>query len=186
MKPTYFPFSLRVLHWLMAPLVLAMLLIGLGMVASVSPRHALLVAIHKPLGAALLVLVLLRIAVRLTHRVPSLPNDMAGWQRGAAHFSHLLLYGLLLAQPLVGWTMQSAGGYPVVLWGGFELPALVAPSVGLHTLLRGAHSVIAYALLATILLHLAAALFHGLIRRDAVLPSMTGAAMPPNPTGERP
>ncbi len=50
MKPTYFPLSLRVLHWLMAVLVLAMLLIGLGMVASVSPRHAALVAIHKPLA----------------------------------------------------------------------------------------------------------------------------------------
>jgi len=186
MKPTYFPLSLRVLHWLMAPLVLAMLLIGLGMVASVSPRHAALVAIHKPLGAALLVLVLLRIVVRLTHRVPPLPNDMPGWQRGVAHLSHLLLYGLLLVQPLVGWSMQSAGGYPVVLWGGFELPALVSPSVGLHTLLRGAHSVIAYVLLLTILLHLAAALFHGLILRDEVLPSMTGAPMPPDPTGERP
>ncbi|MCJ1887187.1 cytochrome b/b6 domain-containing protein [Pseudomonas sp. LA21] len=186
MKPTYFPLSLRVFHWLMAPLVLAMLLIGLGMVASVSPRHAMLVAIHKPLGAALLVLVLLRIAIRLTHRVPPLPNDMPGWQRGAAHLSHLALYGLLLAQPLVGWTMQSAGGYPVVLWGGFELPALVSPSVELHTVLRGAHSLIAYALLLTILLHLAAALFHGLIRRDAVLPSMTGAPMPNDPAGERP
>ncbi|AGI24508.1 putative type-b cytochrome [Pseudomonas sp. ATCC 13867] len=184
MKPTYFPLSLRVLHWVMAPLVLAMLLIGLGMVASVSPRHAELVAIHKPLGAALLVLVLLRIAVRLTRRVPPLPDDMPGWQRGAAHLSHLALYGLLLAQPLVGWTMQSAGGYPVVLWGGFELPALVAPSVELHTLLRGAHSVLACVLLLTILLHLAAALFHGLIRRDAVLPSMTGAPMPSDPSGE--
>lgn len=187
MKPTYFPLSLRVLHWLMAVLVLAMLLIGLGMVASVSPRHAALVAIHKPLGAALLVLVLLRILVRLTHRIPALPSDMPGWQRSAAHLSHLALYGLLLAQPLVGWTMQSAGGYPVVLWGGFELPALVSPSVQLHAILRSAHTVIAYALLATILLHLAAALFHGLIRRDEVLPSMTGAPMPrTTSSGERP
>lgn len=185
MKPDYFPLSLRILHWTMAPLVLAMLLIGLGMVASVSPRHAVLVCIHKPLGAALLVLVLLRIAMRLTQRVPALPGDMPGWQRLAAHCSHLALYAMLLAQPLVGWTMQSAGGYPVVLWGGFELPALVQPSVQLHAVLRGAHSVIAYALLLTILLHLAAALFHRLIRRDDVLPSMTGGAMPREPGGER-
>lgn len=178
MNPTHFPLSLRILHWLMAPLVLAMLLIGVGMVASVSPRHAMLVAIHKPLGAALLVLVLLRIAARLANRVPALPSDMPGWQRGAAHLSHLALYGLLLAQPLVGWTMQSAGGYPVVLWGGFELPALVAPSVQLHAVLRSTHTVLAYSLFLLILLHLAAALFHALIRRDDVLPSMTGGALP--------
>lgn len=186
MKPTYFPLSLRILHWLMAPLVLAMLLIGVGMVASVSPRHAALIAIHKPLGVVLLVLVLLRIGVRLTQRTPPLPSAMPGWQRGTAHLSHLLLYGLLLAQPLVGWAMQSAGGYPVVLWGGFDLPALVSPSVQLHAVLRNAHTLIAYALLLTILLHLAAALFHGLIRRDAVLPSMTGTAMPRDPYGGRP
>nr|WP_213872369.1 cytochrome b [Serratia marcescens] len=178
MKPTYFPLSLRVLHWLMAPLVLAMLLIGVGMVGSVSPRHAALVAIHKPLGAALLLLVLVRLGIRLSSRVPALPNDMPGWQRAAAHLSHWLLYGLLIAQPLVGWTMQSAGGYPVVLWGGFELPALVAPSVQLHSVLRSAHSVIAYSLFLLILVHLAAALFHGLIRRDDVLPSMTGGRLP--------
>ncbi|WNW09850.1 cytochrome b/b6 domain-containing protein [Pseudomonas sp. DTU_2021_1001937_2_SI_NGA_ILE_001] len=181
MKPTHFPLVMRIFHWLMAPLVLAMLLVGLGMVASVAPHYATLVVIHKTLGAALLVMVLLRIAIRLTQRIPALPHDMPGWQRGAAHLSHLALYALLLAQPLLGWSMQSAGGYPVVLWGGLELPALVSPSVQLHAILRSAHTWVAYALLLTILLHLAAALYHGLIRRDAVLPSMTGMALPEDP-----
>jgi cytochrome b561 len=171
-----FPLALRCLHWLMAPLVIAMLLIGAGMVASVSPRHAQLVAIHKPLGVALLLLVLLRIGVRLGSRIPPLPVTLPGWQKRAAHLSHLLLYVLLLLQPLVGWAMQSAGGYPLLLAEGFQLPPLVAPSVALHALLRGAHSLIAYALLLTILLHLAAALFHALIRRDSVLASMLGGA----------
>ncbi|KWR74350.1 cytochrome b [Pseudomonas sp. PI1] len=177
-EPRYFPLPLRVLHWLMAPLVIAMLLIGLAMVASASPAHATLVAIHKPLGAALLVLVLLRLAIRLGRRVPALPRAMPVWQQRLAHASHYLLYALLILQPLVGWTMQSAGGYPVVLFEGHELPALVDPSVWLHSLLRSAHSVIAYLLMVTILLHLAAALFHGLVRRDAVLPSMTGGRLP--------
>lgn len=175
-QPAYFPLSLRILHWLMAPLVIAMLLIGLGMVASVSPRHAVLVAIHKPLGVALLVLVLLRLTLRLSQRVPALPREMPTWQQRLAHASHYLLYALLILQPLVGWAMQSAAGYPVVLVGDWQLPALVAPSVWLHSVLRGAHGVIAYLLMASILLHLAAALFHGLIRRDGVLASMTGGA----------
>ena len=177
-RPTYFPLSLRILHWLMAPLVIAMLLIGVGMVASVSPRHAALVAIHKPLGAVLLVLVLLRLTVRLSRRVPALPGEVPAWQQRLAHASHALLYALLILQPLVGWGMQSAAGYPVVLFEGLQLPALLAPSVWLHGVLRGAHGVIAYLLMATILLHLAAALFHGLIRRDGVLASMTGGRLP--------
>lgn len=189
-RPEYFPLTLRVLHWLMAVLVIAMLLIGLGMVASVSPRHALLVSIHKPLGALLLLLVLVRLFVRLRSQVPGLPANMPGWQQRVAHGSHMLLYALLILQPLVGWAMQSAGGYPVVLVEGHELPALVDPSVWLHSLLRGAHTVIAFLLMATILLHLAAALFHGLVRRDGVLASMTGGRLPsatPSPVpGERP
>lgn len=189
-RPEHFPLTLRVLHWLMAVLVIAMLLIGLGMVASVSPRHALLVSIHKPLGALLLVLVLVRLFVRLRGPVPALPADMPGWQQRIAHASHVLLYALLILQPLVGWAMQSAGGYPVVLIEGHELPALVDPSVWLHSLLRSAHGVIALLLIATILLHVAAALFHGLVRRDGVLASMTGGRLPtatPSPVpGERP
>ncbi|MDF3933434.1 cytochrome b [Pseudomonas citronellolis] len=189
-EPTYFPLPLRVLHWLMAPLVIGMLLIGLGMVTSVSSRHATLVAIHKPLGAALLLLVLVRLAIRLARRVPPLPRQMPHWQQRLAHASHYVLYALLILQPLVGWSMQSAGGYPVVLFDGLQLPALVGPSVWLHSVLRSAHSVIAYLLMATILLHLAAALFHGLVRRDGVLASMTGGRLPPatpsSVPGERP
>ena len=46
----------RLLHWMMAPLVVAMLFIGIGMLSTTSSAYALLLAIHKPLGAALLVI----------------------------------------------------------------------------------------------------------------------------------
>ena len=155
----------RLLHWLMAPLVLAMLFIGIGMVSTTSTAYALLLAIHKPLGAILLVLVLLRIMVRLHHRPPPLPADMPRWQQRAALLSHWLLYALLLAMPLVGWAMLSAAGYPVVMPIAPHDPALFA-------WLRSAHHWLALLLFAVILLHLAAALFHGLVRRDGVLSSM--------------
>ncbi|MPV68740.1 cytochrome b/b6 domain-containing protein, partial [Burkholderia sp. BE17] len=54
---TTFSLPARVLHWVMAAMIVAMLFIGVGMVSSVSERHAVLVAIHKPLGVAVLVLV---------------------------------------------------------------------------------------------------------------------------------
>ncbi len=162
----------RLLHWLMAPLVLAMLFIGIGMVSTTSTAYALLLAIHKPLGAMLLVLLLLRIAVRLRHRPPPLPAGMPRWQRRAALLSHWLLYALLLAMPLVGWAMLSAAGYPLALFAGFELPPIAPRNPALFAWLRGAHHWLALLLFATILLHLAAALFHGLVRRDGVLASM--------------
>jgi cytochrome b561 len=83
----------------------------------------------------------------------------------------VLLYGLMLALPLLGWAMQSAGGYPLVLLG-WVLPAIAPQDVDLYAGLRSAHGWLAYLLFASILLHLAAALFHGLIRRDGVLAGM--------------
>ncbi|MDH4562786.1 cytochrome b/b6 domain-containing protein [Pseudomonas sp. BN411] len=170
---THFSPLLRVLHWLMAILLLAMLFIGVSMVGDLSPRHSALVALHKPLGVTLLVLVLIRLAVRLTRPVPSLPSDMPNWQQRIAKLSHLLLYGLMIALPLVGWAMQSAGDYPVVLHDSLLLPPIVPHDARLYALLRVAHTVLAYLLFISILAHLAAALYHALIRRDGVLSSMT-------------
>ena len=44
----HFSLSARFFHWLMAPLVIAMLFIGVGMVATVSRLHLTLIAIHRP------------------------------------------------------------------------------------------------------------------------------------------
>jgi len=169
---TLFHARARLLHWLMAPLLVAMLFIGIGMVSTTSPAYALLLAIHKPLGAAILVLLVLRIHTRLRHRPPPLPSDLPPLQRRAAIFSHWLLYALMLAMPLSGWAMLSAAGYPVTLLDGMRLPLIVPRDAALFAWLRGAHHWLALLLLAAFLLHLAAALFHALVRRDGVLASM--------------
>jgi cytochrome b561 len=167
-----FAASSRLLHWLMAVLVIAMLFIGVGMVSTVSARYALLVSIHKPLGIAILALVVIRLVNRLFNRPPPLPESLPAIQRLAAHASHWALYALMFAMPLIGWGMLSAGGYPIVLYGPLQLPPILAQSAPVYALLRQAHTVLAYLLFATVLAHLAAALFHGLIRRDGVLESM--------------
>ncbi|MFK8332370.1 cytochrome b [Pseudomonas sp. BJa5] len=158
----------RLLHWLMALLILAMLFVGVSMVVDLSPRHTLLISLHKAIGLALLLLVLVRILVRLTLPHPPLPSDLPRVQRLAAGASHWLLYALMLAMPLIGWGMLSAGGYPLPL----QLPALLPHDLHLYALLRKAHGVLAYVLFATVLIHLGAALVHGLVRRDGVLRSM--------------
>jgi len=162
----------RLLHWLMAVLLLAMLFIGVGMLSTLSAWHSTLLAIHKPLGVLLLLLWVLRLLVRWRQAPPPLPADLPDWQRWGASCSHALLYGLMLVLPLVGWAMQGAAGYPLLL-AGWALPALVAPDPQLYAGLRLAHGYLAYLLFALIVLHLAAGLYHGLIRRDGVLASMT-------------
>lgn len=162
----------KALHWTMAVMILAMLFIGVGMVSSVTERYSLLVAIHRPLGIAILLLVIVRIINRLRHAPPPLPAHMQWWERLAAKASHLVLYALMLLQPLVGWAMLSAGAYPIVLFGSLHLPPIVPESSSLYALLRGAHTYLALLLFLTFLAHLGAALLHGLIYRDGVLASM--------------
>jgi cytochrome b561 len=162
----------RVLHWVMAVMVLAMMYIGGGMAATVSSRYAVLVSIHETLGIAILGLVMIRLVNRLFNPPPELPSDLPAWQRLAAQGSHHLLYGLMLLMPLIGWAMQSAAPYPVLIFGSWRLPPILPQSAALHGWLRQAHTWLAYGLFATFLTHLGAALFHGLIRRDGVLRSM--------------
>ena len=174
-QPMFHPFA-RVIHWLMAAMILAMLFIGAGMVSTVSEKHQWLVGIHKPLGIAVFVLALVRLGFRLTHPAPPLPADLPLWQKLAAHASHWLLYALMLAMPLIGWGMLSAGGYPVTLGAGLQLPAILPADATLFAWLRESHRYLAWLFFLTVLAHMGAALMHGLIRRDGVLRSMTGGS----------
>ncbi len=162
----------RLLHWVMAVCILAMLFIGVGMVSTITPKYLSLVSIHKPLGIAILVLALIRLAVRLRYGAPSLPADLPAPMKLAAELSHYALYALMIGMPLLGWAMLSAASYPVVLFSNVHLPQILPLSDSLHTLLWNAHYYLAFAFFALILLHVAAALFHALVRRDGVFESM--------------
>jgi cytochrome b561 len=167
----------RLLHWLMAVCILAMLFIGVGMVSTIMPKYLTLVSIHKPLGIAILVLGLVRLAVRLRYGAPALPADLPTPMKLAAHLSHYALYALMIGMPLLGWGMLSAAAYPVVLFSGVHLPAILPQSDTLHTLLWDAHFYFAFVFFALVLLHLAAALFHALVRRDGVFEAMASASV---------
>jgi cytochrome b561 len=166
----------RLLHWSMAVAILAMLFIGVGMVSTIRPDYLTLVSIHKPLGLAILVLALVRLAVRLRAGTPGLPRDLPAPMKLAAGLSHYALYASMIAMPLLGWGMLSAAAYPVEVLG-VTLPAILPQNDGLHTLLWNAHRALAFAFFALILVHIAAGLFHALVRRDGVF-----AAMAPVPT----
>jgi cytochrome b561 len=162
----------RTLHWVMAVCILAMLFIGVGMASTVASDYLTLINIHKPLGIAILVLALIRLVVRLRYGAPPLPLDLPEPMKLAAYLSHYALYALMIAMPMIGWAMLSAAEYPVVIWPGIWLPQIVPLDPGLHTLLWSAHFYLAFLFFALVLMHLAAALFHALIRRDGVFDSM--------------
>jgi cytochrome b561 len=162
----------RALHWIMAVCILAMLFIGVGMASTVASEYLTLVNIHKPLGILILILALIRLVVRLRYGAPPLPLDLPEPMKLAAYLSHYALYALMIAMPLIGWAMLSAAEYPVVIWPGIWLPQILPLDPSLHTLLWNAHFYLAFLFFALILMHLAAGLFHALVRRDGVFDAM--------------
>ncbi|HEL8025801.1 TPA: cytochrome b/b6 domain-containing protein [Escherichia coli] len=171
---TYFHPALRLLHWLMALAIIAMLFMGVVMVSTVSSLHSQLISVHKPLGLVIFILILIRLSLRLYTLVPPLPSSVPVWQKLLSNLSHLALYIMMFAQPLIGWAMLSAAGYPVIISTGIVLPPIAPINNDLYVLLRSLHSVVAWLLFLTIMLHLAAALLHALVLRDGVFNSMAG------------
>ncbi|MFF1278045.1 cytochrome b [Streptomyces marokkonensis] len=169
-EPAQFPLFSRWLHWVMAGLVVVMLFIGAGMMASLGD-YRFLVSVHKPLGMGVLALAVIRLMYRLTHRAPPLPRSMNRTERRAATASECLLYGLMVAQPLVGWAMVSASDTPFEL-GGVHLPAIVPPDPQLYSALRETHAVFGYALFLLFTMHMLAVLVHALMLRDGLLTRM--------------
>ena len=166
-----FPAVSRLLHWTMAVMVLIMLCIGVAMVVSLGDYHAL-VSIHRPLGIAILILVVVRFANRRINPPPPFPATMSRAERLAATASELAMYGLMLVLPLVGWGMLSAARYPIVLHGSVHLPFILPHNAVLYAVLRKAHTILAYLFFLTFMAHVGAILFHTLIVRDGMLRRM--------------
>ena len=170
-EPKQFAIFSRILHWLMAAMLLAMLFIGASMVVSLGDYHKL-VAIHRPLGIMILILAAIRLVNRMCTTLPPFPPTMSARERVIASWSEKLLYALMFALPLVGWGMLSAGHFPVVMFGSVHLPPILPSNPALYAALRKTHTILAYLLFLTFLAHLGAVLFHTLIIRDRLLDRM--------------
>ncbi|RUO20895.1 cytochrome B [Aliidiomarina iranensis] len=173
-QPTTYALSARVMHWAMALLLLSMIFAGLAMVQSLQPWHLTLLGLHKSFGVIALLAVIVRLIIRLRNATPALPDSIPAMQKRIAHASHWLLYAAMFAMPLSGYFMQNAAGRPVAVFDWFTLPALLPESLPLYGFFREMHALVAWALIALLLIHIAAALHHGLVKRDGVLQSMTG------------
>ena len=165
------------LHWLLALAILGSM--GLGWYMSdlpFSPQRLKFYNWHKWAGITILTLSLLRLLWRLTHRPPALPapivTAMPSWQLRAYHATHHLMYLLFFAVPLVGWAYSSMAGFPIVWFGVLPLPDFVPVDKELAKLVKPVHAILAYTLLALVVLHVAAALKHQFVDRDGLLDRM--------------
>ena len=161
------------LHWLVALLILSTFPLGLYMVdLPLSPDKLRLYSYHKWIGVTVFLLVVARLAWRLTHAPPPLPDGIAAWQRHASVAAHGLLYALMLAIPLSGWLMSSAKGFQTVWFGVLPLPDLLERNRALGDLLATVHQGLNYTLAALVILHVAAALKHHFVERRPFLQRM--------------
>jgi len=166
------------LHWTIAALILSLLGVGLWMtrLPSGTAQQFTLYQLHKSLGILVLLLTLLRMVWRLTHRPPPLPHGLRPWERKTVHAAHLGLYALMLLLPLTGWAMVSASPWnlPTLLFGTVPWPHL--PVLGtlqdkapVEAALKSAHEIAAWIAIGLIALHVGGALKHHFILRDDVL-----------------
>lgn len=162
------------LHWLIAALVL--LNVAAALVAGSVGHDAAkqIMANHVAFGLTVLMLSLLRIVWRVTHRPPPLAPGLKIWEVALAHATHTAFYLLIVAIPLTGWMMVSAHGAPSVGWFGlFDVPALPVPTdhASAETL-ESVHGKLAWGTLALLSLHVAGALKHQLLDGDGTLGRM--------------
>jgi cytochrome b561 len=161
------------LHWVLALAIIGSFSMGVYMSdLPNSPAKLKLINYHKWAGITILALSALRLLWRLTHRPPAdLP--MPTWQARAAHFTHVALYALFFAVPLVGWAYSSAAGFPIVVFGVLPLPDFVSPDKALAGVLKATHGNLAFLMGVLVIGHIAGALKHQFIDRDGLLARMS-------------
>ncbi len=163
----------QLLHWVIVALIA--LQVTLALIADDLPlgmKKLAMLARHKSVGITILGLAAIRLIWRWTNPTPALPETLKPYERVLAHVTHAALYLLLFAMPLSGWLMSSARGFPVSWFGLVQLPDLVPKSKPLYEALLQTHDLLALALGAVVLLHVAAALKHHYVLKDDVLRRM--------------
>lgn len=151
----------RILHWLMALLVIAVIGLGFymtGLDKSVSYRYDLY-DLHKSIGILILILVAIRIGVRIKKSVPSLPETMSELVKTLAHINHILLYVLMFSVPISGYLMSNFGGH-IVKFFSLKMPTIVAANPVIGKAFHNAHFILAYILIGFVTLHILAVIKH--------------------------
>ena len=171
--PIRFGLATRLLHWGMAALIVALLVLG-TILTSIQPNLSTLwlYGLHKTLGLTAFSLAVIRL---IWHRISPPPHPLgppAHWQKRLARATHLALYALMLAIPLSGWIASSATGLDVVILGQITLPQIAPVSDAWENTGFAIHGILTKLLMALLALHIAGAALRGL-KGDGTLRRIT-------------
>jgi cytochrome b561 len=172
-----------VLHWLIAALIVVNVAAALSVDSLPDAWVRPVIDTHKSIGLTVLGLILLRILWRIGHPPPPLPASYPRWERILAHVAHAVLYLVILALPITGWMHDSAwkaaAANPLRWFNLFTVPRIgaierldPATKETMHGLFGAFHTWTGYALYALLALHIAAALKHQFIDKEAEIQRM--------------
>ncbi len=167
----------RHFHWTVVALLAVQIPIGFAMVyrgATLNIWDNLtngLYSSHKLIGMIILLLVVLRLGYRLVHGAPADEPTLKAWHKAASAFNHWSLYVLLIVAPVLGWLGVSY--YPALdVFGIIKLPGLVAANQKTAEVVFQYHGLAVFLLIIFAGMHVAAALYHYILRKDNVLARM--------------
>jgi cytochrome b561 len=174
----HYPGTSKLLHWLVAACVLttAPVAVAMGRVSQ-GPTQDFLYNFHKSLGVLIFALIVLRLINRIVRGAPIPDPSIERWQKAVSSAVHGSLYVLLLAMPIGGYIANSAYGAPTPFFGLFNIPPIIGKNEALSEQLFTLHRLAGFLLIALVLMHVSAALFHHFIRGDNVLRRMLPRAM---------
>lgn len=153
----------RLLHWLMALMFFGLIAVGMTMgdVPKSDPLRATLFSLHKATGFTFLCLAFIRLALMIKNKAPALPQAFSALERKlVTGTKHLLYLGLVLV-PFSGWAMSNFAGYPVK-FGEFSVPLIFEKNEAVAHFFHEMHEIAPWVLLALVLLHITAAIYHRL------------------------
>src|SRR6185436_4450820 len=168
-RTDHYPATSKLLHWLVAICVLTTAPVAIAMVrVSQGPTQDALYNFHKSLGVLILILMILRLINRLAVGAPIADPGIEPWQKTVSSIVHTSFYVVLLAMPIVGYIANSVYGASTPFFGLFDLPPIAGKNEALATQLFAIHRWAGWLLIALVLMHVGAALYHHFIRRDSV------------------
>jgi cytochrome b561 len=164
---TKYTLLMRLLHWLIAILILGMIGVGWYMsgLPDEHPTKYDIYAIHKSIGITLLGLIVIRLLVRFFSPIPELPKELSWWEKLLTKTVHFFLYLLMLMVPVSGYLMSDFAGFPVE-WFGIEVPGFVPDNMESSEGAQSAHGILPYILLGLIGLHLLGSLKHRFLDKN--------------------
>ena len=153
--------SLRVIHWLMAALIIGLAAMGLWMsgLPNDYPGKFDYYGLHKSFGVIALVFIIIRLSARFTSKIPALPNEIDRFSKLLATLVIALLYACMVLMPLSGYLMSDFGGYGVHFFG-YTFPFIFTKDGNIARFFVGVHQFTSYTLIGLLILHILGWLKH--------------------------